>query len=308
MIHVSKRDKLYIAGGPGGGSIGPAIHEYIAGSLDLDWTCEFLRFADVHDVMKLFHRDDFAGGLVTMPHKRTIIPLLDSVDDDVSEIGSCNLVVRKPNGHLHGSNTDWLGINKAIEAEPNYAALSQEQEPTALVYGAGGASRAAIYGLASQLGCRTIYIVNRDDQEVAELVADVQAYAKTVKPRLVHITSVEQASTLQCPQYIICTVPDFEPKTPSELTCRAILVHFLEEGRGQQNIILDMCYHPPMTRSLKAGVQASWTTIPGFIVVCHQFAQQWSQWTGRNIDTPAAFELCDKLVREREASKATAVA
>lgn len=307
MISATTRNKLYIAGGPGGGSIGPAIHEYIGSSLGLDWTCEFLRFSDVSDVMNLFHRDDFAGGLVTMPHKRTIIPLLDSMDDDVSETGSCNLVVRKPNGDLHAMNTDWLGIVNAIEAEPTYAAISQDPQPIGLVYGAGGASRAAVYGLVSRFRCETIYVVNRDKQEVTELVNDVKRYTKTVQPRLIHITSVEQASDLQCPRYIICTVPDFEPRTPSELKCRAILVHFLGQGRGQQNIVLDMCYHPPMTRSLKAGVQASWATIPGYLVVCHQFAKQWNEWTGRDIDTPAAFKLCDRLVRKREASGATTV-
>jgi hypothetical protein len=56
-----------------------------------------------------------------------------------------------------------------------------------------------------------------------------------------------------------------------------------------------------MTRNLKAGVDASWTVIPGFLVVSHQFAQQWDFWAGRSIDTEAVFSMCDRLVREREA-------
>jgi quinate dehydrogenase len=297
---------IYIAGGPGGDSIGPAIHNWVAGSLGLDWICEFLRFSDVNDVMTLFRRSDFAGGIVTMPHKRTIIPLLDSVDNFVEDIGACNFVVRKPNDELHGTNTDWLGIKNAIDATGSICTPSKHQ--TALVYGAGGASRGAVYALAAGLGCKSIYIVNRDEEEVAALMADVDAYKTTRKPQLIHVTSIEQAATLRCPHYVISTVPDFEPQSPAEITCRAMLSHFLERGRDQQNILLDMCYHPPITRNLKAGMEASWTVIPGFLVSGHQFAQQWNLWTGQRIDDQAIFSMCSTLVNERESSKAAAVA
>lgn len=300
-MEATKRDKVYIAGGPGGDSIGPAIHDYVARSLGLNWQCEFLRLGDINDVMTRFRSPDFAGGIVTMPHKRTIIPLLESVDEYVREIGACNFVVRKQNGELHGTNTDWLGIKNAISAVE--IGVASPARSTALVYGAGGASRGAVYALAAGLGCTTIYIVNRDDEEVAALVADVNAYTTTRKPRLVHITTTDEAAELPCPGYIISTVPDFEPESPTEINCRAILKQFLEQGRGQQHILLDMCYHPPLTRNLKAGMEAGWTVIPGFVVVGHQFARQWDLWTGCGIDDNAVMEMCSRLVKEREAAR-----
>ncbi|KIW14474.1 hypothetical protein PV08_07258 [Exophiala spinifera] len=305
MAQHSSKHNVYIAGGPGGDSIGPAIHNYIAGSLGLDWTCEFLRLSDVNDVMTLFRRDDFAGGIVTMPHKRTIIPLLDSVDDFAQDIGACNVVVRTPSGKLHGTNTDWLGIRNAVNATEKNENSGQH---TAVVYGAGGASRGAVYALAAGLGCSTIYIINRDDNEVAALMADVEAYRHFSRPRLVHVTSLEQAETLQCPRYIICTVPDFEPTSPTEVACRDILGQFLQRGRQQQNILLDMCYHPPVTRNIKAAMEASWTVIPGFLVSGHQFARQWELWAGRHIDSHTVLTMCNDLVRERESSKVVAAA
>lgn len=291
---------IYIAGGPGGNSIGPAIHTYVAQSLGLSWTCEFLRLSNVNDVMTLFRRSDFAGGIVTMPHKRTIIPLLDSVDEFVQEIGACNFVVRRPGGHLHGTNTDWSGIQSALKAQKSPVLPTTDY--AAMIYGAGGASRAAVYALAAGMNCRRIYIVNRDQHEVAELIADVNSYTKTSKPELIHVTSVTQAEAIQCPQYVISTVPDFEAISPEEITCRNILHHFLERGQDREYILLDMCYHPPMTRNLKAGIEASWTVMPGFLVVSHQFAQQWDLWTGRSIDIKTVFSMCDRLVREREAT------
>ena len=294
---------MYIAGGPGGNSIGPAIHEFIAQSLGLNWTCEFLRLTDVDEVMKLFRQDDFAAALVTMPHKRTIIPLLDSVDDYVDEIGACNFVVRKASGMLHGSNTDWSGIRNAVVAEKP---MKCSEGLAAMVYGAGGASRGAVYALSRGLGCKDIYIVNRDADEVAELMTEVEALYGEEKPRLSHVKSVDTAKTLPCPSYIISTVPDFEEKTPTEIECREILRHFLEQGRSQNNILLDMCYHPPMTRNLTAAVEAEWRVIPGFSVVCHQFPEQWETWTGQRIDNESVFSLCDKLIQERETSRTVA--
>jgi quinate dehydrogenase len=301
----TRQQMMYIAGGPGGNSIGPDIHTFVAKSLGLNWTCEFLRLADVDDVMALFRRSDFAGGLVTMPHKRTIIPLLDSVDHDVQEIGACNFVLRRPDGHLHGTNTDWSGIYNAIRAEkPHFPTTS---DYSAMIYGAGGASRGAVYALAHAMNCKEVYIVNRDQQEVEELKADVNNYTSTPKPNFIYITSVEQAQTLACPHYIISTVPDFEAKTPAEIACREILTHFLERGRGQDYVLLDMCYHPPLTRNLQLGIDAGWIVIPGFLVVSHQFPQQWDLWTGRSIDTGAVFSMCDRLIKEREAAHVSAV-
>ena len=301
----STGQRIHIAGGPGGSSIGPAIHTHIAKSLGLSWTCEFLRLSDVNDVVALFRRSDFAGGIVTMPHKRTIIPLLDSVDHFVDEIGACNFVVRRPDGHLHGTNTDWSGIQSALGAEGSRSLPTSGY--SAMIYGAGGASRGAVYALATGMNCKEIYIVNRDEKEVAELVADVCTYTSTIKPELIHITSTTQAEGLKCPQYIISTVPDFEAKSAEEITCRKILRHFLERGRGREYVLLDMCYHPPMTRNLKAGIDASWTVVPGFLVVSHQFAQQWELWTGLEIDTGAVFSMCDRLVRESDAKASQAI-
>lgn len=305
MAYTDSRSKIYIAGGPAGNSIGPAIHNFIAHSLQLSWTCEFLRLTEVSEVMELFRRDDFAGGIVTMPHKRTVIPLLDSVDKYVEEIGACNFVVRKADGTLHGTNTDWSGIRNALAAEK---AVHAPEDFTAMIYGAGGASRGAVYALSRGLGCRDIYIVNRDAGEVSELLAEVESLYTSDKPRLTHLTNVDSARALRSPSYIISTVPDFEEKTSEEIECRKILHHFLDRGRAQNNILLDMCYHPPMTRNLTAGIEALWRVIPGFLVVCHQFPEQWDLWTGQSIDNDSVFSLCDRLVKEREASRLVAAA
>ncbi|KAL6245051.1 hypothetical protein RBB50_007826 [Rhinocladiella similis] len=296
MIAQQPRSRLYIAGGPGGDSIAPKVHDHIARSLDLGWTCEFLRLESVDEVMKIFRAPDFAGGIVTMPHKRTIIPLIDDHDDLVKILGACNFVYLTPDGKFHGTNTDWVGIYDAILArDPDHV-----PGRTGMVYGAGGASRAAVYALWAKLKCEAIYIVNRDDQEVEDLFEDVRGQPDLYYPNMTHVRGVSEVAALPYPYYIVSTVPDFDAVTPKEVEARDILVEFLSKSGHAKGIVLDMCYHPPMTRNLKLAIEYGYRIVQGFTVVAAQFPCQWKLWTGKAIETKGVFDMIERLVRERD--------
>ncbi|CAM1503525.1 Fc.00g011160.m01.CDS01 [Cosmosporella sp. VM-42] len=296
MLAQHSRNRLYIAGGLGENSIGPKVHEYIAKSLRLDWTCVFLRLTSIDEVMEIFQAPDFAGGIVTMPHKRAVIPRLDHYDDIVNILGACNFVYRTPNGQLHGTNTDWVGIYDAILAQ------SPGHVPgrTGMVYGAGGASRAAVYALWTKLNCDKIYAVNRDDGEVAELLADLHRQPNLYLPEIVHVRHISECTELPSPYYVVSTVPDFEAVTLQEVEARNILVEFLWKSPELKGLLLDMCYHPPMTRNLKLAMKHRYSIVQGFTVVASQFSCQWKLWTGATIETNEVFEMTERLVRERE--------
>lgn len=255
--------------------------------------------------MRLFRAPDFAGGIVTMPHKRTVIPFLDHCDDLVKILGACNFVYLGENGKLCGTNTDWVGIYDAIRAQ------RPDDSPgkVGMVYGAGGASRAAIYALWARLKCSKIYVVNRDDDEVAELLEDVHQQPDLYWPELIHLRSVAESREHPPPYYVVSTVPDFEPVLEKELEARDILVDLLSRQQSEpKGLLLDMCYHPPMTRNLRIAEEFGYSIIQGFTVVASQFACQWKFWTGRMIETNEVFKMTERLVEERErAIAATAI-
>ncbi|KAE8150569.1 hypothetical protein BDV25DRAFT_154187 [Aspergillus avenaceus] len=287
------RNRLYIAGGPGGGSVGIKVHNHIAKSLGLNWTCEFLQLDSVDKVMDIYRAPDFAGGIVTMPHKRPIIPLLDHSDDLVEITGACNLVYLAEGGKLHGTNTDWQGTYDAIIAK------SPDHVPgrTGMVYGAGGASRAAVYALWEKLKCDKIYLVNRDEEEVAGLLQDLRRRPDIYWPEVVHVKTLEMAKGLPAPYYIVSCVPDFEPVTLPETVARDILVEFLR-GAGPKGLVLDMCYHPPMTMNLQLAVENGFEIVEGQTVVAAQYKYQWEAWTGQTIDSKEAFEMTERIIRD----------
>ena len=78
------------------------------------------------------------------------MPHLDNTDSHTNKIGACNTVVRAQDGKLYGFNTDAAGVVRPLEQR-----ISLEGAKI-LVLGAGGAARAAVFGLKER-GCRGLY-------------------------------------------------------------------------------------------------------------------------------------------------------
>jgi len=88
------------------------------------------------------------GFNVTIPYKRTILPLLDSIDPVAKEIGAVNVVhvVHEMNGiRFVGYNTDWMGFREAI------APMLTNQPQKAVILGRGGAAKAVRYALKGEV-------------------------------------------------------------------------------------------------------------------------------------------------------------
>ncbi len=273
---TSQREDLYLVGINVTHTIAPPMHDHISQRiLNLPWTFTPVECPDVSDAVRLLRGSSFAGGVVTMPYKKAIMPHLDELDSLCTRIGACNGVYLTEGGKLRGTNTDWRGIKGCLEG----ASLEGRGRPACIV-GAGGASRAAVYALGVEMGCRRIYVVNRDEREVEDLVADVAKMAES-PPEIVHVTSPEQVRKLgegQRPFYVVGTVPDFEPMTPEEINARDIFGAFLE---GKKGVFLDMCFKPRVTRQIKLATKFGWETVEGTGIIGHQIEEQWRLWTGR---------------------------
>ncbi|KAH8701359.1 3-dehydroshikimate dehydratase [Phaeosphaeriaceae sp. PMI808] len=270
-----QRKFLYLAGVHVTHSIAPPMHNYIASSLSLPWQFISQECPTVDDVLTIFRAATFAGGVVTMPYKKSIMPLLDELDPLAITIGACNNVYLTPEGRLRGTNTDWQGIKGCLL----FGAKGKGPKAigrAALIIGAGGASRAAVYALFAELGCGDIYIVNRDAQEVADLLEDTKAYASSPssrKPQLIHVTSVAQAEALEAPFYVVGTVPDFEAKTEEEITAREMLTTFLKKKK--KGVLLDMCFKPRNTRILQLGRNNGYHLCHFSSQICHLAHLYW---------------------------------
>lgn len=257
-------------------SIAPPMHNMIAKSLGLPWKFYSTECDTVEELVALARKSSTAGLVVTMPYKNTVMPLLDELDDLATTIGACNNTYRRGD-KIVGTNTDWRGIKGCLlEKGEENSRPGPSRAASALIVGAGGASRAAVYALSSHLSCPKIYVLNRDDAEVEALVVDSQKLA--VAPKIVHVKSVEEASNLDTPYYIVGTVPDFEPQTKAEKEVAAILAHFL--SRDPKGVMLDMCFKPRRTRMIRLAETHGWPTVEGTHVIGYQIDEQWRLWAG----------------------------
>ncbi|GME30476.1 uncharacterized protein LTHEOB_8176 [Neofusicoccum parvum] len=281
-------------------SIAPPMHNFIAKSLGLPWEFHSTECATIDELVALGRNPSTAGLVVTMPYKQTVMDRLDGLDSLASTIGACNNVYRDPENpdRLRGTNTDWLGIKGCLLEKSSSTARTGSP---ALIIGAGGASRAAVYALSVHLECTTIFVLNRDEGEVQDLMRDCQRLPRV--PTIVHVTSVDQAKTLDTPHYIVGTVPDFEPSTDAELLVRASLEEFL--SRSSKGVVLDMCFKPRRTRILKLAERQGWSTVEGTHIIGYQIEEQWRLWAGdeasKKIDRNGAWEVLLKTAEESPA-------
>jgi shikimate dehydrogenase len=124
----------------------------------------------------------YRGANVTIPHKLAAHDLADELSDAAREIGAVNTLTFGDDGQIRGDNTDAGGLLDA---------LGEPLPPTALVLGAGGAARAAVWALA-QAGVE-VTVWNRTPERAAELARDL-GVAASERPGpaelLVNATSV----------------------------------------------------------------------------------------------------------------------
>ncbi|MHC1702378.1 MAG: shikimate dehydrogenase [Tenuifilaceae bacterium] len=113
------------------------------------------------DVIRTIRSLNIIGANITTPFKECIIPMLDSLSLEAEQIGAVNTILND-NGVLKGFNTDYLGVVRSIE-EAGIDIFGKR----CLVVGAGGAAKAAVFGLMNSGG--EVFIANRTQSKANEL-------------------------------------------------------------------------------------------------------------------------------------------
>ena len=105
----------------------------------------------------------FSGGNVTIPHKEVACRLADQPDELSQELGAANTLWVQ-DGKVHATNTDGRGFVANLDER----ASGWDKTSTAVILGAGGASRAIIQAVRDR-GIKTIHVVNRTVERAQEL-------------------------------------------------------------------------------------------------------------------------------------------
>ncbi|KAL3709850.1 hypothetical protein TMatcc_003641 [Talaromyces marneffei ATCC 18224] len=301
---MQDQKRIYFLGSNISHAVSNYMHNEVAASIGYtNWRLEAVDTTDLSDFAETkLCGSEFAGTVITMPHKLNIIPYLDGVDEIVD-------LKRR----LIGTNTDWVGVRDCLlrldhefRAGDSDTTSTNGETKTGFIVGAGGACRAAIYAFTRHLNVTKIYSINRDAKEVQTLLSDISVrYQKTTPPipmpEIVHLQTPEQARNLKDePYYGIGTVPDDPPTTEAEIVARDTLRALLDHKDEKKGVFLDMCYKPRETKNLKAAKKCGWVTGEGVDVVSFQLNEQWRLWAGK--------EASERIPLERMVTRAREIA
>jgi 3-dehydroquinate dehydratase / shikimate dehydrogenase len=273
---VDAATRVYgVAGDPIQHSLSPVIMNTALRRENVNGVYLALHAKTVKDLIHCVREIPIHGVSITMPYKAAIIPYLDNTDTHTAKIGACNTVVRGQDGKLYGFNTDTAGVVRPLEQR---IALPGAK---ILVLGAGGAARAAVFGLKER-GAE-VWILNRSAAPAQKLAR--QAKARTIKRAdlckvsfdvILNATPVGMGNDRDCP---------------------------LKENEIQARVVFDMVYDPAETRLLQIARAKGLEVVPGIEMFVHQAARQFEIWSGKPAPTDEMLRAVTMALEERAAAR-----
>ncbi len=249
------RTLLGVAGFPVAHSRSPAMHNAALAELGLDWLYVALPLAPERfvEAVRAFPASGFKGLNVTVPHKEAAHALARTRSPGATAIGAANTLTFGPEGEIEAENTDAGGLLDAL-GEP-MAGLS------ALVLGAGGAARAAVWALI-EAGAAEVSVFNRTPERAAQVASDLGA-RHAIRPGgadvLVNCTSVGLGGSMDAGQARVALGLD---------------------GIDPPAIVVDLVYGTEPTPVVAWARSGGSRVVEGLEVLVRQGARSLELWTG----------------------------
>ncbi|GAA5857019.1 hypothetical protein JCM8547_007919 [Rhodosporidiobolus lusitaniae] len=276
-------------------------------------------------------KEDFLGSCLTIPLKLQALSKVDVVDSVGLATGCINTTYLRPSSlssssssppssasssalsrssliHI-GTNTDAPALTAVLLSAllslptpfpPSSPRLFEPGKAAAFAIGGGGAVRATIYSLTQELGCETVFLLNRDVEETRRVVetfseVDVRA-VESVEQAEKELGELERRGVKLIVG--VGAVPCKEPETEQEKRMYEVARTLFRapcerNGAGregylclpEQRVFVDMAYKPRWTLFRKMADEAGWQTRCGSEVALENAFEQIKLWT--NIDVPA---------------------
>lgn len=244
-----------VLGWPVRHSRSPAMHEAGYAALGLEgWRYQLLPVPPelFDETVRALPGAGFLGANVTIPHKEAAAALADEATDAVRAIGAANTLTFLPDGRIHADNTDAPGLIDALPVDPAGA--------SAVVLGAGGSARAAVWALV-QAGA-DVLVWNRTRERAERLCAEIGGSVVDSPPEqadlLVNTTSVG----LQWGEDPFKALP-LDADAMDGYPC-----------------LVDLVYGSGPTALSSAARDAGATVVDGLEILVRQGARSFERWTG----------------------------
>lgn len=274
--------RVAVIGWPITHSLSPAMHNAAFAALGMtDW--EYEAIAIPPDIVRLSLRElrdhHFVGVNVTVPLKELALPHTRP-DERAQKIGAVNTITLS---NMASTNTDVAGFMDDLAAHGVGVAGQR-----VLLLGAGGAARAAVFGL-HEAGAE-LAIVNRSEERAAKLVADLGVNA----PRL----TAAEAADWQPSLIVNATSVGMWPNVDEALWPDDVPL-------PQGVTVYDMVYRPEKTRFMAMAEAAGGRAIGGLGMLARQGAAAFKIWTGKDAPVDVMLKAARTVLQARDAVEKT---
>src|SRR5262249_30161408 len=227
----------------------------------------------------------------TLPHKETVIPFVDHLDQLAGQIGAVNCLAHQVPDKIGGWNTDARGFRRALEGTGAKLAGAR-----GLLLGAGGAARAAAF-CAVEAGARSLTIANRSPERAFRLSRDL------IISGMAH-PSQGSANAAGCALQVLAMSSPLLSNESADIVVNATSVGLAgnegdplprEIALSGRQVVMDMVYRPLQTQLLARARAAGATTVDGLWMLVHQALEQFQLWTGRELNSDLTARLHDHL-------------
>jgi 3-dehydroquinate dehydratase / shikimate dehydrogenase len=258
---INKETRVFgVIGAPVGHSLSPLLHNtgYSAAKQD----AVYLPFLveRLGDFLKAASELGVEGFSVTIPHKKAMLQHLDDCEPLAAKIGAVNTVTIRKNGSLYGSNTDYLGVLRALEPKMKL------RGSRVVIFGAGGSARAAAFAIAEAGG--EALVCARKPSAAAALARAVGG--SVIARSALKTTRVD--AIINCTPVGMHPHASVSPLQASELHC---------------SLVMDLIYRPLQTKLLRTAASRGIRTVSGADMFVAQGVEQWELWMGRRAPVAA---------------------
>ena len=275
---IDQATRVYgVAGNPIAHSLSPLMHNTAFRKENVNAILLPLKVRSLADLLTLTRDLPLAGVAVTMPLKQEVLPhlanpILKGSIPLTHRIGACNTLRVGPDGSIVGFNTDVDGVVRPLERRLRLKGAR------IAVLGAGGAARAAVFGLVEQ-GAE-VFIVNRTHEKAVALAKE--AKAKALKHEQLPKSHFD---------VLINSTPCGMAGSKQPLP--------LAENELNAGLVFDMVYNPLETPLLRLARARGIPVITGLEMFVQQGARQFEIWTGKPAPEAEMLRVVELELRRR---------
>ncbi len=263
---------LGVIGYPVEHSLSPVMHNAAISYLGADYV--YVPFPvkpdDLAAAVSGFRAIGVKGFSVTIPHKQTIIPLLNEITGEAQLIGAVSTVWRTDRG-WKGTNTDFQGFMAPLkEMDRDWRNIIP------IVLGHGGAARAVVAGCHA-LGCPEIHVFGRSGNKLASFL---QSWCETPLQGIVKVHAREELQGMmpQAGLVVNATPVGMHPIIDELPVAEEMLRHMKPE-----TIVYDLVYNPRPTLFLQKAQENGAITVDGLEMLVQQGAKALEIWLSRAV-------------------------